>query len=359
MGSKPFIMSGKNYFYWLFLFLLPGIFKIPEIKAGKRLLLFLSLLISINSQVAFSQIKRIVAIGSSTTAGVGATSPDSGWVCLLNQYYKCRLGIIDSAYNLGVAGTDNYYAMPTGYVSPPARPAPDTAHNVSKACFILSDLSSAAHGVVIVNFPTNDYNTFSIAEIMSSLQTIYDYATKAGHPCFISTTQPRGDDNFNTPAVKRKLADIKDSIISRFGTAHTLNFWDGMFNPADSTILAKYSSSDLVHFNNAGHRVLYERVITKNIFGLPVWYSKPNGNLDGLATWGSNTDGSGSSPESFATDNQVFNVVNNTQPTIGANWILSGKNIQLIIGDGILPIDFIVPPGLTISITSPVINSCY
>ena len=216
--------------------------------------------------------------------------------------------------------------MPTGYIPPGSRPLPDAVHNITKACFIC-DISAPDDGVLIVNFPSNNYYTYSIAEIMNCLQVIYDSAIINGHRCFISTTQPRSDDIYNTAAVKRKMADIKDSIINRFGTAHSLNFWDGMFNPADTTILAKYSSGDFIHFNNAGHRVLFERVIAKNIFGLPVWYSKTTGNLDMLTTWGSNPDGSGINPTSFSLDNQLFNIVNNPTPVIGANWTISGKNL--------------------------------
>lgn len=310
-----------------------------------------------NSPV-IAQVKRIVAIGSSSTAGVGATSKDSCWVSLLNNYYKCRLGIIDSAYNLGVAGSNNYNGMPTGYVPPASRPNPDPNHNVTRAVTILNNLSSTVNGVVIVNFPTNNYNTYSIAEIMNSLQMIFDSVTARGNRCFISTTQPRNDAAFNTSPVKKKLADIKDSIINRFGD-YVLNFWDGMFDPADTTILAKYSYGDMIHFNNAGHRVLFERVLAKNIFGLPVWYSKSSGNLDEPSSWGSNPDGSGTSPSGFTADNQLFCIVNNPSPTIGANWTISGKNTQVIVGDGIIPVNFMIPGNFQVNITAAKTNSCY
>ena len=76
---------------------------------------------------------------------------------------------------------------------------------------------------------------------MSSLQTIYDSAIKTGNKCYISTTQPRSDGNFALSSVKRKLADLKDSIINRFGSAHTLNFWDG---PLAAETLARLARDD-------------------------------------------------------------------------------------------------------------------
>ena len=311
----------------------------------------------VNTQFLFAQTTRLAVVGSSTAAGTGATVPDSGWVGLLSQYYKCRLGTIDSLANLGVAGSNFYNAMPSSYVPPPSRPTPDNIHNVTKALTFLNGAANADEGVVIVNFPTNNYNSYSIAEIMNGLQIIYDSVTAANRRCYITTTQPRCDASFNNSEIKKKLADIKDSILIRFGN-NVINFWDGLYNIADTCTLPQYASGDLIHFNNQGHRVLFERVLAKNIFNLPVWYSKATGLLDNPNTWGKNTDGSGAHPQSFAIDNQTFYVVNNPAPTIGANWILSGKNTRLIIGDGVAPVNFTIPPGIGITITAPAVTGC-
>ncbi len=352
-------MRNKNNCYSIPIFARYNSTKAAYVKPIERAALCAFLLIFINLNKSFAQNKRAVAIGSSTAAGTGASSIDSCWVSLLNKYYKCQLGIADSVYNLGVSGADNYRGMPTGYIPPPTRPLSDPDHNISKASFLLKDIAIATDGVVLVNYPTNRYNTYSIDEIMSSLQIIYDSAIRRGNRCYISTTQPRTDGVFNTSVVKRKLADIKDSIINRFGADNSINFWDGMFDSADSSILDKYSFGDLIHFNNAGHRELFERVVAKNIFNLPVWYSKSTGSLNDLATWGSNIDGSGNSPTSFTADYQVFTIVNNPSPTITANWTISGKNTRLIIGDGITPVNFIIPAAFKVSISNPPITSCY
>jgi len=222
----------------------------------------------INSEPAFPQAKELAVIGSSTSAGLAASPIDSSWVNRFNHYYKYQVGMLDSTFNLAVSSTSCYQGMPSSYISPGGRPAPDPAHNVTMAETLLKHLSIPSDGVVIVNYPTNGYDGYSIPEIMGSLQTIYDSAVNTGNKCFITTTQPRSDAFFSSSFTKKKLADIKDSIVNRFGTAHTLNFWDGMFNPADSTILSAYSAGDNVHFNNAGHRELFNRVVNKNIFNL-------------------------------------------------------------------------------------------
>ena len=215
-----------------------------------------------------SQSMKMVAIGSSTTSGTGAFPYDSSWVGRFTYYYKTQLGIASAVYNLGVPGATCYRGMPATYAPPLNREAPDAATNVSKAVQLLAGVPIPSNGIIIVGYPSNGYVTYSIPEIMQCLQTIYDSATRLGNRCFITTSQPRTDGGYNTPAIKRKLADIKDSIIRRFTAANTINCWDGLFNPADSSILPAYSAGDNVHFNNAGHRVLFERIQAMHVFSM-------------------------------------------------------------------------------------------
>lgn len=279
----------------------------------------------ITASSAFAQTRKTAVIGSSTSAGLAASPADSAWVNRFNYYYKYQLGMLDSTYNLAISGTTVYSGMPGSYTPPGGRPSPDPAHNVTKAVSLLSDVVVPANGVIIVNFPTNGYDVFTTAEIMGALQIIYDSATRTGNKCFITTTQPRMDGNFATSAVKLKLAAIKDSIINRFGTANTLNFWDGMFNPADTTILAAYSAGDNVHFNNAGHRELFNRVVAKNVFSLTPTAATGDyrSNVNPTGLW------------SDASSWQVYNgstwVTAATPPdaTSGAVTILNGDSIRI------------------------------
>ena len=238
--------------------------------------LYFTLLCVYCCTMSFAQNMRMAGIGSSTIGGQGAFPSDSAWINRFRHYYQYELGIVDAVYNLGWAGSSCYRGMPSSYTPPLNREGPDPAVNVTKAVTLLAGMTIPANGVIIVNYPSNKYNEYSIAEIMQCLQVIYDSATRLGNKCYITTTQPRTDVGFNTSAMKRKLADIKDSIINRFTIANTLNFWDGMYNPVDTTILPLYSAGDNIHFNNAGHRELFERVKAKNVFGivLPVKLQK-------------------------------------------------------------------------------------
>jgi hypothetical protein len=204
----------------------------------------------------------VVAIGASTTYGLSADPPDSSWVNRLRVYLR-ETGFTDTVFNIAVPGIDCYQAMPDGYQPPENRPYPLDGKNISQALRLLEYVDNPDQGIVVVNYASNNYHLYSTSEILFCLQTIYNEAVTNGHRCFISTTQPRHDSPFSTAEARKKLAIIKDSIINRFGEANTLNFYDGLYKPSDTTILDKYSAGDRIHFNNAGHEELFRRVRDK------------------------------------------------------------------------------------------------
>ncbi len=325
----------------------------------RRVVLLFPLLFGllITCQVS-GQVRRIAVIGSSTARGTGASVPDSGWVRQLSRTYKCRMDIVDTVYNLASAGTTFYHGMPNECSPPANRPVPLPANNVSRAMQLLNSLPDHSNGLIIVNYPTGGYDTYSMEEIMTGLQTIFDTATLAGFRCLVSTTQPRTDAAFNTPAIRKKLADIKDSILLRFGPEHSVNFYDGVVNAADSSILSSFAAGDNIHFNDAGHRILSERVIGKNPFDFRVWYSKPTGFLNFQSTWGCQPDGSGSCPGSFTADNQTFIITNNPEPSVNADWMLEGKNTRVILGKEGENIQLTIPENVQVIFRNTTVAGC-
>ncbi len=81
----------------------------------------------------------------------------------------------------------------------------------------------------------------------------------------------------------------------------------------------------------------------------PVFYSASSGNLEILSNWGSNTNGTGTAPSDFTSNNQVFNIRNNATPTIGANWTVSGTGSKIIVGDGTNACNFTIPNSYTVT----------
>ncbi|HEY4291303.1 MAG TPA: T9SS type A sorting domain-containing protein [Puia sp.] len=77
------------------------------------------------------------------------------------------------------------------------------------------------------------------------------------------------------------------------------------------------------------------------------YYSRSTGYLNVLSTWGTNTNGTGTSPTRFTTANQIFNVRNNATPTLSAAWTVSGTGSKIIVGDGTAACNFQIPSNYT------------
>ena len=73
------------------------------------------------------------------------------------------------------------------------------------------------------------------------------------------------------------------------------------------------------------------------------FYSKPTGDLNVLATWGTNLDGTGTAPTSFTADGQNFRIVNNNPGTINNNWTVSGAGSKVVVGNGTTAQTFTIP----------------
>src|SRR5690606_22279588 len=66
-----------------------------------------------------------------------------------------------------------------------------------------------------------------------------------------------------------------------------------------------------------------------------MFYSLASGNLNELATWRSNADGTGDQPQDFSDNGQLFVVSNRTATTAGGPWHVGGTLSRIIIPDGV------------------------
>ena len=205
---------------------------------------------------AYAQ-KKLLILGSSTSACYNI-SPDSCYVGRLQRYYQLAGSpvVID---NRAVAGDNCYHGMPSDYTPPTGRNAPRPYNNITEGLQGNPD-------IVLVNYPSNNYDVYTVPEIMFCLRTIKQMANNAGKPCYVTTTQPRSEPaSFQTPEVRQKMQVIRDSILGEFGQ-YAINFWDGIVNPADNSLLPMYNSGDGTHLTSAGHTILFNQVVSKNIF---------------------------------------------------------------------------------------------
>ncbi|RSK37361.1 T9SS type A sorting domain-containing protein [Hymenobacter metallilatus] len=66
-----------------------------------------------------------------------------------------------------------------------------------------------------------------------------------------------------------------------------------------------------------------------------VYYYKGTGNLNSLASWAPNKNGSGASPANFTTAGRTYYILSAiTDDRVAANWTVSGANSKIVVGDG-------------------------
>lgn len=206
--------------------------------------------------------KRVVIMGSSTAFGSGASSYQLSWAGRLEGSFNQNMtdGIDTSFFNIAISGYATYNEMPTSFIPPAGRPAPDPFANVTKALSYHPD-------VVIINLPSNDVGAgFSITETMNNLRLMHSSINGSGAKCFITTAQPRNDYSL---LQRQALLEMRDSINNQFGF-FALNFWDDLVTSDGLNMLRDDRRDPLspVHPNDLGHNFLFGRVRDKNIFGV-------------------------------------------------------------------------------------------
>ena len=231
--------------------------------------------------------KKLTILGSSTAAGYGASVVDSSWVGRLTASFNKNStdGIDTIVNNRAAGGYTTYQSLPTGYPTPSDRPAPDAAANVT---YILNSVPRP--NIVIINYPTNDIAYgYDPKEMMDNLRLMFQQLNANGILCYITTSQPR---NTVTEPQRILLRQLVDSIRNNFGN-YAINFWDDLVTTDGTYTLKPESTPDGTHPNDYGHRLLFQRVQAKNIFGtaeapLPLtlknWQAKPENNAVKL-TW--------------------------------------------------------------------------
>jgi hypothetical protein len=229
--------------------------------------------------LAVSQTRVPGVQGSSSANGFGVPV-DSAWAVRLKKYYK-DAGIIDTLHRVSASTMSCYHGMPTGYTPPPNRPLPNISYNITR---LMTRLPRPSH--VIINYPSNGYDSFSTAEILYCLDSIKRKAEADGAICFISTTQPREDSYYNTYEKRLILKKLRDTIMIHFAP-HALDFWTVLTDPVTLKRKTVYAlPTDLLHLNSAGHAALFEEVVKADIMNVvQTWTGTISNAWEDPANW--------------------------------------------------------------------------
>ncbi len=200
-------------------------------------------------------IYKIIVLGSSTAAGTGPTDINNAWVWRYQNY----LTEIDTRYeleNLALGGFTTYNILPSGTTIPSGiSQIIDTEKNITKA------LSLNPHGIII-NLPSNDAaSSYPSVNQIANYHLIRNTALNQNIPVWISSPQPR---NFgsNTTALTIQLEMVTTTPVEF--EEYAFDFWTG-FGIASGNGIKPEFNVDGVHMNDAGHQILFERVVAKEI----------------------------------------------------------------------------------------------
>jgi|26BtaG_2_1085354.scaffolds.fasta_scaffold03116_3 lysophospholipase L1-like esterase len=199
---------------------------------------------------------RIVILGSSTAAGVGPSDGNNAWATKYRNY----LTEMDTRYdivNLAVGGYATYNILPTGTPIPSGVSRTiDTQRNITKAIELVP-------GGVIINMPSNDAASgYPVADQVANYNLISAVTTSEEVPLWVTTPQPR---NFgsNTTNLNIQIQMVTETN-TMFGD-FAIDFWTGFPIANNNGILPQYDSGDGIHFNDAAHQILFDRVIAKGV----------------------------------------------------------------------------------------------
>jgi Secretion system C-terminal sorting domain len=121
---------------------------------------------------------------------------------------------------------------------------------------------------------------------------------------------------------------------------------------AATAVYVRFSSATAaaatVNLTISGGGVAVPPTVTVNASAATPYFSKPTGSLHVVGTWGTISDGTGTAPMDFVTDNQIFTITNRATHTLDDNFQVFGIGSKIVVGDGTNPIRLILPTGFTV-----------
>ena len=205
---------------------------------------------------------RLVILGSSTSFGNGASSPEKSYLRQFEKYLWDSVNPRCEILNLSFPGFTTYKVQADGFTPPLKRASsrPDTSKNISKVLRSHPD-------AVIINLPTNDAESqFNIEETSANLLRITNSLREVNISFWVSTAQPRNfDGNTSETKIRKKrlLIDLNEFVLKNY----KMNYLDFFTPLADSNgdIKPELNSGDGIHLNDSGHLILFNQLIESRL----------------------------------------------------------------------------------------------
>lgn len=203
---------------------------------------------------------RVVVLGSSTAEGEAARPLSNAWANRYREYLQ-SINPQSELFNFAIGGFTTFNVMPSGYVPPSpwntSQYVPVNANNITYGLALQPTL-------IIVNLPTNDCASYIPVSVqMNNYERIIAEARAHNVPVWITSPQGRNVDQAGRSLLVQLRAATEASYPDR-----VIDFWTGLADSA-GFILPEFNF-DGTHLNNAGHAVLYDRVVNTVRWGSSV-----------------------------------------------------------------------------------------
>jgi hypothetical protein len=242
----------------------------------------------------------------------------------IGRYYACVV-LASTGFNL-VSGTNGYAVI-----------------------FQRSTADSTKNSVRLSKF-TNGLSAGSSAAIPGTSV----YSKLAESPAFTSLTNSISVKVVYTPSTDKWELFYREDPSTTFvdpttgtaltsaGAAVTDNTYTGTTMTHIGYLGSHANSANPVNsFQYDNYKITVTPVVTTN------YYFDGSGSLNDVTNWCTNTDGTGTNPPNFTTDDQFFNI--RTTLTTDAAWVVSGSGTKIIVGDATL-----APVTVTIALGFPI-----
>ena len=198
--------------------------------------------------------RLLVVLGSSTAAGMGASSPSASCIGLVTRHARA-MNATDGVWNLARPGFTTWSILPAPVRGEQRRRPPNLGRNVTRAL-------SAHPYAILLSLPTNDTLAgVPVPEQRANFERIAQVISDAGVRLFVMSSQPR---NFPGP-LRAELFDFRGWLQQRFAPTF-IDAWSDLVGP-EHRLRADLDSGDGTHVNDAGHLILATRIVRANVFG--------------------------------------------------------------------------------------------
>lgn len=198
--------------------------------------------------VALAADTTLALLGSSTAAGVGASSPPFSWAGLLGSWQEQsgngRLLNLAEPGALTSSGLCNKDRRPSGGLARQSKNSVESA------------LALGARRIILA-YPSNDLVAgWPAKRTLDNIASMAACARNAGAVVAVMSSLPRAQ---LTPAQIVTMGEINQALRQHFGTCF-IDVHQALSDVRSNEARAEYAAGDGVHFNDQGHRILYAHV---------------------------------------------------------------------------------------------------